>query len=469
MIFRAKPADVGVGPGPAGADAASAQRRTTLISIAAAAALMALKLITGILTGSLGLLSAGVESSGDVVAAVFTFVAIRVGGRPADRDHPYGHRRAENLGALGEAGILVIGGLFVSVEAVVRLIQGGAAPDSGWYVFTVIAVALGVDATRTFASLRAARRFVSPALGSNAFHFAADMAGSVAVLIGLAAVHAGFARGDAIAALVVAALVFAAAARLISRNSKALMDTASPEASHAAEEAIRALAPEVELRRLRLRESAGRYFADAVVTVPPGRAVVEGHQAADAVEGAIHETLPDSDVTVHVEPRRRGLDLRDRILAVALSEPLVREAHDVTILQGAGQTYVSLHLKLPSELGLLEAHNVAERVERAIVEQTGVVAVQTHLEPLERPVAVEAEPPDGDELREINELVRQRTRRPARALRVLQTESGQVLFLTVRVGDHTSLTDAHAVASKLEEDLRIRLPQLAEVVVHTEP
>ncbi len=430
---------------------------------------MALKLIAGILTGSLGLLSAGIESSGDVVAAIFTFFAIRVGGRPADRDHPYGHRRAENLGALGEGGILVLGGLFVSIEAVDRLIHGGAAPDSGWYVFAVIAVALVVDATRTLASLRAARRFGSPALGSNAFHFAADMAGSVAVLIGLAAARAGFARGDAIAALVVAGLVFAAAARLIATNTNALMDSAAPEASTAAEEAIRSLGPDVELRRLRLRQSAGRYFADAVVTVPPGRAVVEGHQAADAVEAAIHDTLPDSDVTVHVEPRRRGLDLRDRVLAAALSEPLVREAHDIAIFEGNGHTYVSLHLKLPADLELREAHQVAERVERTILDQTGVVAVQTHLEPLERPLALRAEPPDSGELREIDDLVRRHTGQPPRALRVLPTESGHVLFVTVRVGDRATLTEAHARASELEEDLRIRLPGFAEVVVHTEP
>lgn len=430
---------------------------------------MALKLIAGVLTGSLGLLSAGVESSGDVVAAAFTFLAIRVGGRPADRAHPYGHRRAENLGALGEAGILVIGGLFVSVEAIVRLLDGAAAPDTGWYVFAVIAVTLVVDATRTLSSVRAARRFRSPALGSNAFHFAADMAGSVAVLIGLLAARAGFARGDAIAALVVAALVFAAAARLIATNADALMDSASTEVSDAADAAVRALAPDIGLRRLRLRQSAGRYFADVVVTVAPGRAVVEGHQAANAVEAAIEAVLPGADVIVHVEPRRRGLDLRDRILAAALSEPLVREAHNVAILEGGGRTYVSLHLKLPAELGLLDAHEIAERVERAILDEPGVVDVQTHLEPLEHPLAVQGGPVDGSELEQINSLVRRHTGRGPRALRVLPTGSGQVLFLTIRVGDRASLTDAHLLAGELEEDLRIRLPVFADVVVHTEP
>ena len=105
------------------------------------------------------------------------------------------------------------------------------------------------------------------------------------------------------------------------------------EARAAAEDAIAELGEDIELSRLRLRESAGRYFADVVVTVPPGQAVVEGHQAADLIEAALEGALPDSDVVVHVEPRRRGLDLRDRVLAIALAEPLVKEAHDITIFE----------------------------------------------------------------------------------------------------------------------------------------
>src|SRR5450631_139484 len=120
-------------------------RRTTLVSIAVAAVLVAIKLGVGLATDSLGLVSAGIESSGDVVAAVLTFFAVRLGGRPADRGHPYGHRRAENLGALGEAAILLAGGVLVAVEAVVHLAGAAKAPDIHWYQFAVITVALIVD------------------------------------------------------------------------------------------------------------------------------------------------------------------------------------------------------------------------------------------------------------------------------------------------------------------------------------
>src|SRR5271154_5079888 len=118
------------------------RRASTLVSLAAASLLVILKLGVGLATGSLGLISSGIESSGDVIAAALTFFAVKLGGRPADFEHPYGHRRAENLGALGEAAILLAGGVLVSVEAVRRLLSTGKAPTIHWYQFAVIGVAL---------------------------------------------------------------------------------------------------------------------------------------------------------------------------------------------------------------------------------------------------------------------------------------------------------------------------------------
>jgi cation diffusion facilitator family transporter len=454
-----------------GNDEVLTQRRTTLVSIAAAALLVALKLGVGLLTGSLGLISTGIESSGDVLAATLTFFAVRLGGRPADREHPYGHRRAENLGALGEAGILLAGGLIVAVEALAHLLGRTGAPNIHWYQFVVIAVALVVDLSRTIVSRRSARRYGSAALRSNAFHFAADMVASVAVLIGLVLVRAGFAEGDATAALVVALIICTGALRLIAENANVLMDRTPAEARLAAEHAIAELGADIELGRLRLRESAGRYFADVVVTVPPGQAVVEGHQAANMIEAAVEGALPGSDVVVHVEPRRSGLDLRERILAIALAEPLVMEAHDITIFEQAGSFHVSLHLKFPADIDLRTAAEVAARIEGAIGERPGVAAVQTHLEPLERTLL--ARPADNSaDLHAsgaIERLLRERTGSAPQHATLLSTDAGRVLFLTLGVDSGESLTDAHRLAGELEEELRRLLPDLADVVIRTEP
>jgi cation diffusion facilitator family transporter len=452
---------------------AKGQRRTALVSIAAATVLVLLKLVTGIVTGSLGLISAGIESSGDVVAAVMTFFAIRLGIRPADENHPYGHRRAENLGALGEAVILAGGGVFIVIEAVGRLTGGHHALAAHWYIFAVIAAALAIDISRIVISLRTARKYNSAALRSNAFHFAGDMAGSLAVLGGLVAVAAGFEQGDAIAALVVACIIFGAAGRLIYENARVLMDTTPARAQASAEAAVNGLGDGVDLQRLRVRESGGHYFADAVVAVPPGQALVESHVVADDVEAAVRSALPNSEVVVHVEPQHEGLDLRDRVLAVALAEPLVREAHDIVIYDHDGTSSVSLHLKLAQEVAISEAHEVAERVEATLRREPGLDDVQTHLEPLEQPVAASADADDAvrgeAQRRRITAIVRDRTGQPPRELRLLHAAGGLVVFVSAAVPADMPLPVAHELASRLEDDIRQGQPHIQDVVIHTEP
>jgi cation diffusion facilitator family transporter len=448
----------------------SGQTRTTVVSVAAATVLVILKLGTGLATGSLGLVSAGIESSGDVIAAVLTLLAVRLALRPADEDHPYGHRRAENLAALGEAAILTGGGSVVLVKAIDRLTGAGVSLTANWYVFAVIGVALAIDASRTLVSARSAAKYRSAALRANAFHFAGDMAGSLAVLAGLVAVASGFEDGDAIAAVIVAFIIFAAAARLIYDNARVLMDTAPAQANQEARNAVEALGQGVDLRRLRLRESGGRYFADAVVAVPPGQAVVEGHVTADDVEEAIRGALPDSDVVVHLEPQSENLDPRDRALAAALAEPAVREVHDIVLYQQDGQFNVSLHLKLSPDMPLREAHEAAERVERAIAADPEVASVQTHLEPLEQPQSAATRDRDAaGQLTGLDEQVVALTRHEPIKTKLIRAARGQVVFLTVAVAADLSLSEAHELAGRLEEEIRRSHPHLVDVVVHTEP
>lgn len=449
-----------------------AQRRTALASIGAAVVLVALKLGTGLLIGSLALTSAGIESSGDVLAAVLTFAAIRLGGRPADAEHPYGHRRAENLAALAEAVIIAAGGLVVAFEAVRQLLgDAGHALEARWYIFVVVGLALAIDASRIVISMRAARRYESAAFRSNAFNFAGDLAGSLAVLVGLGLYRAGVEQGDAIAALFVAGLIFLAVFRLIRENASVLMDRSPDRARRVAGEAIAALGPDVELRRLRVRESGGRYFADVVVGVPPAQAIVTGHATADRVEEAVGRALPGSDVVVHLEPRRRGIDLRDRILAAALSEPLVREAHDIAIYEHGDRRDISLHVKFSDDTPLTAAHEAAERVETAVRTLPDVSDVQTHLEPLERPVPTRpvADAAARSLAQRLGRLVVGETGGHPRELRVLPTDHGPIVFVTIPVEREASLADAHRRASELEDAMRAAEQELVDVVVHTEP
>jgi cation diffusion facilitator family transporter len=442
------------------------QRRTALISVLAAAALVALKLTAGVASGSLGLVSEALHSATDLVAALLTFFAVGVALRPADRGHQYGHGKAEHLAALAEATILVVASLGIAGLAVSHLV-GASESDvqATWYAFAVVGAVIGLDAARMTISLRTARRFSSAALYSNAIHFGSDLAGSLAVLAGLVLAASGYPNGDSAAALFVALLVLVAAGRLIMRNVDVLMDRAPADAADAARRAIAELG--VDLRRLRLRQAAGRHFADVVIGVSPGAAVGQGHATADAVEEAVRRALPESDVVVHVEPVEDEAALRERAHAAALGVPRVREVHNVTVLAVGGHTEVSLHLKLPGELPLEEAHEVAEEVERAICSAVPEIdSVQTHLEPL-------AEESAGLELAldpaAITRIVEDATGAPPRELRFLRTEEGLVAFLTLGLDPASALADAHAQASRIEERIRREQPEIADVIVHTEP
>jgi cation diffusion facilitator family transporter len=452
----------------------SPQRRTALVSVLAAAALLGLKLGVGLVTHSLGLVSEALHSGTDLVAALLTFFAVGYAVRPADRGHHYGHGKAEHLTALFEATVLVAATGVIIWSAVTRLTGSNTSEvDPTWYAFAVVGVVIAIDLTRAIVSWRAANRFSSAALQSNALHFASDLVGSVAVLIGLALARGGHPNADPVAALVVAAIVLSAATRLMRRNIDVLMDRAPAEATAAARQAIERNVPGVSLRRLRMRQSAGRYFADVVIGVPPGAAVAQGHAAADDVEDAVRRALPEADVVVHVEPQAGSESaLRERVQAAALQVPRVRELHNVNVVDVGGRTEISLHLKLPGTMSLDEAHEAAEQVEQAILAAVPeVAAVRTHLEPLTE--AAEGHRPSADvvesEKASVLRIVRDETGGRPRELRFVETDGGLVAFLTLAFDPHTELQSAHATASSIEERIRQERPEISEVHVHTEP
>jgi cation diffusion facilitator family transporter len=446
----------------------SPQRRTALVSVGAACVLIAIKLAAGLGSSSLALLAEAAHSGTDLAAALLTFFAVSVAVRPADRGHPFGHAKAQNLAALGEAVFLVGVSLVIAGIAVARLAGAVAfSVDATWWTFGAVALVIAIDSSRLLTSFRTAQRYSSEALLASSLHFGSDLAGTLAVLGGLSAAALGFPEGDAIAALFVGILVVAAAAQLLRRNVSVLMDQSPAEAERAARRAIARLEPPVELRRLRVRRSGGSHFADVVIGIAPGAAVGQGHAAADRVEAAIDAVLPDADVVVHVEPRGVEVGVRERALAAALEVPDVREIHNLAVLEVDGRTEVSLHLKLPGDLTLDRAHDIAERVEHVIGDAVPEAdVVRTHLEPLTEPLAAEEATVDAEA---VEAAVREETGSAPRELRFVRTDEGIVAFLTVALGSDESLAGAHDRASALEERVRGAVPEIADVVVHTEP
>jgi len=450
----------------------TAPMRSAVASVAAAVILVVVKLVVGLVSGSLALIAEAVHSATDLVAALLTLLALRVAGRPADAGHPFGHGKAEHLAALAEGTFLLGASALIAYRSIDRLGSGVThAVHASLYVFAVLGFVLTVDAGRAASAWRTARRYHSPALASNALHFATDMVGTVAVVIGLAFVRGGHGAGDSIAALVVAVLVVVAAVRLMRHNVEVLMDQAPRPAEEAARDAIAAIDPPVVVQRLRIRQAAGQHFADVVVGVAPDAGVAQGHAVADAVEAAVQRALPGSDVVVHVEPRA-STSLSERVAAAALTVRGVREIHNLHLLEVDGETELSLHLKLPPDLSLEQAHAVASQTEAAIAASVPEVAtVHTHIEPLSAPAAgaALAQQERARQEAEVRLIARELTGAEPLDVRLRQTHAGLVLLVTLAIESDRTLAQAHSRASAVEARIRRQLPGIAEVVIHTEP
>jgi cation diffusion facilitator family transporter len=452
---------------------ARARRRTALLNVVAAVALVAVKLATGLITGSLAFVAEAVHSGTDLVAALLTLFAVRVAVRPPDREHHYGHGKAEHLAALGESAFLLLVSLAIAAESLRRLVEGGGhGVETTWWAFAVLGVVIGLDATRAVISRRAAGRYRSAALAANALHFASDLAGTVAVLVGLIFVAAGEPWADAAAALFVAVLVVIAAVRLARQSVDVLMDRSTADADERIRAALAGLAEPVELRRARVRHAAGRSFADLVVAVPSDVGVTQAHATADAVEEEVSRALGGADVVVHVEPSESTGGLRERATAAASGIPEVREVHNVRVMHTADGYELSLHVKLPRELSLTRAHDVVERLERRVrAELPELRSVHTHIEPLAR-THWGRTPATGDteaERAAVEETVREVTGAPPIEVSFRDTERGRIVLVTIVLPGEQPLPSAHRHAGEIEEAVRERCPELADVIVHTEP
>jgi cation diffusion facilitator family transporter len=449
----------------------AARERTARLSVVAAIVLVAIKLGTGLITGSLGLIAEAAHSATDLIAALLTLFAVRLAVRPADREHHYGHGKAEHLAALAESAVLTLVSAFIAFESLRRLFGHGAAPDVTWWSLLVIVVVIGIDAGRAVGSARAARRYESPALASNALHFASDLAGSVAVLIGLVLVRAGEPRADAIAALFVAVLVVVAAVRLARRSIDVLMDRASAEAAAEVRAALTRLP--VEVRRVRVRHAAGHDFVDLVLGVPPDVGVAQAHAMADEVEDAVGSALGHADVVVHVEPTAPEGNLRERVTAAALAIPDVREIHNVRIIHTGADYELSLHVKLPPGLPLQDAHEVVSRLESGILAAVPELThVHTHIEPLSDDTDWASTPPRSEVAGQravVDEVVRRFTGAEPTAVRFRDAEAGRIALVDIALPPDQPLRVAHARAGEIEEAVRERCPQLVDVIVHTQP
>lgn len=295
-----------------------AKNRAALVSLLAACLLTAIKLVVGVYTNSLGILSEALHSGLDLLAAAMTLYAVRLSSRPADARHPYGHGKVENLSALGETVLLFVICIWVVYEGAGRLLSGDTPVAPSIWGIIVMGISIVIDVNRVRVLKKVAKETRSQALEADALHFSTDILSSAVVLVGVAAVwlaaklqlpepvHKVLVQADTVAALLVALIIFRASLHMAREAINMLMDSGSTEEQQAICEAVRHLPGVQDVQRVRLRSSGPHYFVDLTVGVDPAIRVSEGHKIAHDAELAVDGILPGADVTVHVEPVRSG-------------------------------------------------------------------------------------------------------------------------------------------------------------------
>ena len=279
-------------------------------SVLGAVCLTTLKIVVGIATGSLGILAEAAHSGLDLVAAVATFFAVRIGSRPADRGHPYGHGKVENLSALFETVLLLITCFWIVQSAVHRFITGAVEIEVTFWSFAVMATSIVIDVSRSRVLRRAARKYNSQALEADALHFSTDVWSSAVVILGLISVMiadlsprlAWLRYADAVAAVLVACLVIGVTARLGVRTVQCLLDAAPAGLEEQITAAAAAVSGIHNVHNVRMRYSGPQLFVDVHVLVDGAQSLRDAHDLTEEVERSIQRLVPNADVTVHPEP-----------------------------------------------------------------------------------------------------------------------------------------------------------------------
>ncbi|MBZ5645255.1 MAG: cation-efflux pump [Acidobacteriia bacterium] len=458
-------------------------------SIGSALILVTLKVFLALATGSLGVLSEALHSGLDLIAAILTWLSVRVSDRPADSGHTYGHGKFENFSAFVETGLLLCTSVYIIVEAFVRLLFKEVHLQPSALAIVILGVAMGIDLIRSRALARVAKEFPSDALEADALHFSTDVWSTFVVILGMATVWIGQYTGiawlrnaDPIAALVVAAIVIWVGSQLGKRTLDALLDVAPAGLQKQVTEAVEGLDGVLSTERVRVRRAGNQHFVDVTISVPRSASFEQVHAISDAVEQRVAEIVP-ADVMVHMEPRAAaGEHLFDAIRAIAARRGLA--VHEISADQLDGRLFVELHLEVPEYLTLRDAHRRASELEEEIRRLPGVAGssqrfdpvVNIHIEPLGTHIAsVDGQRGEMTGLgraienyintlqNEYHELV------DCHDVHVRQVEEKILASCHCAMDGSLPITQIHDVTGALEDRVKEHFPQVARVTIHPEP
>jgi len=456
----------------------SEKRAVALNSIFAAVAITGLKVVVGITTGSLGILSEAAHSGLDLVAAAVTYFSVRVSDLPADANHQYGHGKVENFSAFIETGLLLATCVWIVYEATKRLFFHSVEIEPSGWAFLVMGVSIAVDVWRSRRLKRVADKYDSQALLADALHFSTDIWSSAVVILGLILVLAGrtysipwLAKADPIAALIVACIVVYVSWRLARQTIDALLDGAPAGIRARIIGAVSRVDGVLGVDRVRIRRGGSRYFADISVAMSRNVTFQKSEQVANDAASAVRGLLPEADVVVNATARAsRGESLFDRIRGVATRNNL--NVHDISVQDVHGQLHVEQHVELNEDMPLKDAHDRVTRLESEMREEIPEISsILTHIE--SEPATIET----SDGLVEASNFERHIQMVSRSFPEVIDTHdlmfkrvAGRLyLSLHCTLKDDLPLSRVHDIQTALESRFRQEVPDLFRVLIHPEP
>ncbi|RPI55095.1 MAG: cation-efflux pump [Chloroflexi bacterium] len=458
------------------------KRQAAASSVVAAVLLTSLKLVVGLLTGSLGILAEAAHSALDLVAALVTFFAVRISGQPPDERHLYGHGKVENLSALFETLLLLVTCVWIVYEAIERLFFKTVEIEASAWAFAVMGVSIVVDVSRSRILYAAARKHHSQALEADALHFSTDVWSSSVVIVGLALVWLGerlgtqwawLAKADAVAALGVALIVVWVSLQLGRRTVAVLLDSAPPGLADQVASLAARVPGVLSVGEVRVRQAGASVFVDLAINVERSALLEEAHAVAAAVDERVSRLIERGDVVVHVDPVRRGdEDLSQTVGTIAALLGL--RTHDVHAHDVQGHYYLDLHVEVPGELTLGEAHERVSRLEASVRQELPTVReVQSHIEPLAAAAAAVDVLSPEEEVR-LRERIVGITReipglRGCHSIQIRPGPGGHDVAFHCLADPTLPIAEAHGLCEQVETELKARIEGLSRVLVHLEP
>lgn len=455
------------------------KQSVALTSVTAAALLTTMKVVVGLLTGSLGILSEAAHSGLDFVAALVTFFSVRWADKPADPSHPFGHGKMEHLSAFIETGLLLVTCAWIIMEAARRLFFREVHVEPSLWAFGVMFVSITIDTFRSRALFRVARKYNSQALEADALHFSTDVYSSSVVILGLILVYVAEQRkiawlehADPVAALVVAGIVVYITMRLGKRTVDALVDAAPEGTSALIAQAVSQVPGVLDQTRLRVRQSGDRLFVDLAVTLESDIPFEHAQSVVDLVESRVHELFPSADIVVHAAPREpASSDLVEKVRFIAHRNNF--QIHDVTAYEVNGRVNVNLDLELDPGLTLAAAHDQATKLEQEIEQELRTVnEVNVHIEPLLKRVETgnEARLAQAEMERKLLEIARETPGLlDCHSVKAHQVAGNVVVRLHCTMESGLPVARVHDITDDLEFRFRKAFPQISKVSIHAEP